>query len=365
MKFFKNNKWLAVIAVLAVVLSVSVIAILQNPPEYLIKFIIEKGMERNNNKDTFKDDALYVITTGTGAPLPETNRVGPQTVVVAGDQILVFDAGPGSTLKLEMSGVDVSSINGLFLTHYHSDHIGDIGELMLKRWASNVATKPLVIYGPVGLEQVVTGFEMAYELDKGYRIAHHGQELMSEETFGGDVIEFDLGSDLTTSKVVYSSGDVEVIAFNVDHSPVFPAVGYRVNYKDRSVVISGDTIYTDSLIDHAMGADLFVCEALHMGFSKMISDASENLDSNLSDVAHDIQDYHISPEEAAVVAKEAGIDQLVLTHILPPIPSKILEVGFTKEARLVYDGEIYISNDGTMIKMPVNSDVIKIIELLN
>jgi len=211
---------------------------------------------------------------------------------------------------------------------------------------------------------VVTGFEMAYELDKGYRIDHHGEDMVPEEAFGGNVIEFDLGADLTISKVVYSSGDVEVIAFNVDHLPVFPAVGYRVNYKDRSVVISGDTIYTDSLIDHAMGADLFVCEALHMGFSKMISDASVDMDSNLSDVAHDIQDYHISPKDAAIVAREAGIDQLVLTHILPPIPSKILEAGFTKEARAVYDGEIYISNDGTMIKMPVNSDDIKITELL-
>lgn len=365
MKSIKNHKFLAVLAVLAVFLSVSVVTILQKPPEYLLKFIIEKGIARNNTMDTFKDDALYVITTGTGAPLPEANRVGPQTVVLAGDQILVFDAGPGSTLKLEMSGVDASSINALFLTHYHSDHIGDMGELMLKRWASNVATKPLPIYGPVGLDQVVTGFEKAYELDKGYRIAHHGQDMVPEEAFGGDVVEFDLGADLTSSKVVYSSNDVEVIAFNVNHLPVFPAVGYRVNYKDRSVVISGDTIYTESLIDHVMGADLFVCEALHMGFSKMISDASVDMDSNLSDVAHDIQDYHISPEDAAIVARDAGISQLVLTHILPPIPSKILEAGFTKEVRAVYNGEIYISNDGTMIKMPVNSDDIKIIELLN
>jgi ribonuclease Z len=364
MKFVKKHKCLVIIAALAIILSISVVTILQNPPEYLLKFIIEKGIARNNTMNTFKDDALYVITTGTGAPLPEKDRVGPQTVVVAGDQILVFDAGPGSTLKLELSGIEVSSINGLFLTHYHSDHIGDMGELMLKRWASNVATKPLPIYGPVGLDKVVTGFEMAYELDKGYRIAHHGEDMLPEEAFGGDVIEFDLGTDLTTSKVVYSSGEVEVIAFNVDHLPVFPAVGYRVNYKDRSVVVSGDTIYTESLIDHAMGADLFVCEALHMGFSKMISDASADMDSNLSDVAHDIQDYHLSPKDAAIVGREAGISQLVLTHILPPIPSIILKAGFTKEARAVYDGKIYISNDGTMIKMPLNSDDIKITELL-
>lgn len=89
-------------------------------------------------------------------------------MVIAGEQVLVFDTGSGSTLNLELAGVDVSAIDGLFLTHYHSDHIGDLGELMLKRWASNTVTEPLAIYGPVGLEQVVLGFEKAYQLDKGY-----------------------------------------------------------------------------------------------------------------------------------------------------------------------------------------------------
>ena len=364
MKFIMNHKWLVLAAILVSILIAIIVSILRNPPDSLIKFVIEKGIERHNSTDTFKDDALYVITVGTGSPLPEINRVGSQTVVVAGNQTLVFDAGPGSTLKLELTGVDVSSINGLFLTHYHSDHIGDMGELMLKRWASNVATKPLPIYGPIGLNQVVNGFEMAYELDKGYRIEHHGVEMVPEEAFGGDVIEFDLGNDLAASKVVYASGDVEVIAFNVNHLPVFPAVGYRVNYKDRSVVITGDTKYTDSLIYHAKGADLLISEALNMEFSKIVSEASQNLDSNLSDVAIDIQDYHLSPKDAAIVAREAGINQLILTHILPPVPSRILLAGFTKEARAVYDGEIYISNDGTLIKMPISSNDIKIIELL-
>lgn len=188
--------------------------------------------------------------------------------------------------------------------------------------------------------------------------------MLPPEAFGGQANEFDLGTDLAASEVVYTSGDVEVIAFNVDHTPVFPAVGYRVNYKDRSVVISGDTVYTEHLADHAMGADVFICEALNKEFSQMLSDASADMTSNLSTVAEDILDYHISPKEAATVAQQAGVDQLVLTHILPPIPSRILKNGYIKEARAVYDGEIYIANDGTMMKLPVDSSEVKISELL-
>lgn len=364
MSFIKKHKWLSGVVALVLILSMTTFFVFQNPPDFLLKFIIETGISMREGANHLDEDGLYVITTGTGAPLPEKNRVGSQTVVKAGNETLVFDAGPGSALNFQLVGLDPSSVSALFITHYHSDHIGDIGELMLKRWASNVATKPLPIYGPVGIEQVVEGFEMAYALDKKYRIEHHGEEMVPEEAFGGDAFMFDLGSDLKSSKVVYRSGDVEVIAFNVDHMPVYPAVGYRVNYKDRSVVISGDTIYTDSLIEHTMGADLFICEALHKEFSEIVSNASANMDSNLSSVAEDIQTYHISPKEAAMVARDAGVDQLVFTHILPPIPSKILEAGFLKQAKAVYNRKIYLANDGTMIKLPSNSDKIKIIELL-
>ncbi len=85
--------------------------------------------------------------------------------MVAGDQVLVFDAGPGSTHKLELI-MDASSVDALFLTHYHSDHIGDMGELMLKRWATSGSAEPLPIYGPPGIEEVVAGFEAAYQLIK-------------------------------------------------------------------------------------------------------------------------------------------------------------------------------------------------------
>lgn len=333
-------------------------------PDSVVEFLIKTQMQNNQNTNHFEDDALYVITTGTGAPLPDPQRAGPQTVVIAGDQLLVFDAGPGSTRRLETVHPEASDVDALFITHYHSDHIGDIGELMLKRWAGRTTNEPLPIYGPPGIERVVAGFEAAYELDTGYRVEHHGEEAMPLSGAGGDAREFDLGMDLMASEVIYEQGKVQVIAFNVDHAPIFPAVGYRVNYKDRSVVISGDTVYSESLTAHTMGADIFVSEALHHEFSQMVSDATSDADNNASAVAHDIQDYHITPEGAGIVARDANVSLLLITHVLPPVPSQLLINPFLRDARAVFAGEIRMANDGTMVKMPVNSDAFSVEELL-
>lgn len=334
-----------------------------NLPDPVVALLIDLTVNSNQNADRFEENGLYVITTGTGAPLPDPGRAGPQTVVVAGDQVLVFDAGPGSTHKLELI-MDASSVDALFMTHYHSDHIGDMGELMLKRWGTAGRAEPLPIYGPAGIEEVVAGFEAAYDLDRVYRVAHHGEEAMPTSGFGGEAHLFDLGTDLMASEVVYEEGDVQVIAFNVDHFPIFPAVGYRVNYQDRSVVISGDTVFTESLVHHTMGADVFVSEALNHEMSDMVADAGRDLENNMTTVAEDIQDYHITPGEAGIVARDAGVSLLVITHILPPVPVDILVNPFLADARAVFDGQVVMASDGTLIYMPVNSDRYTIDELL-
>ena len=359
----KHKRAFIVGAVVLLLPVVGGVMLLNNLPDFAVEILINVVASADRNAKHFKDDALYVITTGTGAPLPDLNRSGPQAVVLAGDQVLVFDAGPGSTRQLELI-VDASSVDALFMTHYHSDHIGDMGELMLKRWATGGPAEPLPIYGPPGIEEVVAGFEAAYLLDKGYRIDHHGEEAMPPSGFGGEVHLFDLGSDLMASEVVYEEDGVEVIAFNVDHFPIFPAVGYRVNYKDRSVVITGDTVYTESLTHHAMGADVLVSEVLNHEMSSMVSEATRDIENNASLVAEDIKDYHITPKQAGIVARDAGIPYLLITHVLPPVPNQILVNPFLRDARAIYDGEVYMAYDGTMVKISVNTDEITRVELL-
>lgn len=336
---------------------------MNNLPDSAIQGLIERGIATDRTGNYFTADALHVITTGTGAPLPDPKRVGPQAVVVAGDQMLVFDTGPGSTRQLALTGLNISSVNALFLTHFHSDHISDLGEFMLQHWTGTGVTEPLKIYGPPGVEEVVDGFLTAYRLDRGYRIDHHGADVMPPSGFGCVAHTFDLGTDLMSSDVVYEAGDVQVIAFNVDHPPVVPAVGFRVNYKDRSVMITGDTIYSDSLIHHAMGADLMVSDSLNHKMSQWVADAGQDMDNNLSSVTEDIQESHIRPEEAALVAKEAGVPVLIITHVLPPVPDQLINP-FLREARAIYSGELRMANDGTLISLPVNSDQYSIHELL-
>ena len=359
----KHKRAFIVGAVVLILLVAGGVWFMNNLPDSIVEVLFNSTISTNQTAKHFEDDALYVITTGTGAPLPDPGRAGPQAVVVAGDQVLVFDCGPGSTHKLELI-MDASSVDALFLTHYHSDHIGDMGELMLKRWGTGGSADPLPIYGPPGLEEVVAGFEAAYQLDKDYRVAHHGEETMPPSGFGGDAHLFDLGTDLVASQVVYEQGGVQVIAFNVDHAPVFPAVGYRVTYKDRSVVITGDTVFTESLIHHAMGADVLVSEALNHEMSTMVSEATSDLESNVSIVAEDIQDYHITPKQTGILARDAGVPYLIITHVLPPVPNQILVNPFLRDARAVYDGKIYLANDGTMVKILVETGKITVQEIL-
>lgn len=363
--FISNNKYiLSGILIVILVLAIGLNWLRLNPPQFIIERLFELQINKNAEENLFKEDALYVITTGTGAPMPDPSRVGPQVVVVANGQKLVFDSGPGSTRNIEISNIGVGDIDALFLTHYHSDHIGDLGELFLKRWATEGIEQSLPVYGPPGVEEVVTGFESAYQLDKTYRIKHHGEEAMPASGFGGDPIEFDLGNELTASEVVYEEGGVQVIAFNVDHSPVYPAVGYRVNYQDRSVVISGDTIYTDSLIAHAKDADLLVSEVLNHDLSELVSDLTEEQDGNASEVAEDILDYHISPSQVGEWATKSEVSHVLATHILPPVPVAFLENPFLRDLRNNFDGPVRMANDGTMVTMPVDSDQVSYKELI-
>lgn len=350
-------------AILALLIGV-LIWLRLSPPQFLVEHLYELGAANGASIDHFQEDALYVITTGTGAPMPDPNRVGPQVVVVANGQKLVFDSGPGSTRNIETSQIGIGDIDAVFLTHFHSDHIGGLGELFLKRWATDGMSTPLPVYGPEGVEQVVEGFELAYQLDKSYRIGHHGEDIVPSSGFGGEPITFDLGDSLESSEVVYSKDGVEVVAFNVDHYPVEPAVGYRVKYKDRSFVFSGDTIFTESLVGHAMSADLLVSEVLNHDLSLLVAEATASQEGNASQVAEDITDYHISPAEVGEWATRSEVSDVLAMHILPPVPFALLEHPFLADLRDNFDGPVRMANDGTMAVMPVGSAEINYKELI-
>jgi ribonuclease Z len=291
------------------------------------------------------DGALHVILCGTGSPLPSAERAGPCTAVIAGGHFLLVDVGPGSNANLGLWRLPRARLDGVLLTHFHSDHIGELGETALLSWAFG-RTQPLSVYGPPGVDRVVSGFDEAYKLDSGYRVAHHGAEVMPP---GASVLHARTVAAPSTggAVVVLEADGLRVQAFAVDHDPVRPAYGYRFDYAGRSVVVSGDTRKSTNLVANAAGVDLLVHEALAAHVVRAARDANLAAgETRRAKILDDVIGYHTTPVEAAEAAAEAGAGLLVLTHLVPPPDNPILRRMFVRGVADAWDGEVVLGSDG-------------------
>lgn len=304
-------------------------------------------------------DGLHVGVCGAGSPFPDDKRAGPCTLVVAGKRLFVFDAGSGSVKNIGKFGFSHGRIEAIFLTHFHSDHIDGLGELLLQRWASAANTVPVNVHGPVGVEQVVGGLMQAYAQDKNYRVTHHGDTTVPASGFGAKAMPFQAGDAIGQQVSLIKDQDVEILAFNVDHGPVHPSVGYVIRYKGRSVVLSGDTQQSKAVASAALGADVLIHEALSPTLVGVLKAGAANAGrTNLVKIFDDIVNYHTTPEQAAQTAQEAKVRFLLLNHIVPALPLPGLEQAFLGEAEKAYDGPIRVAHDGDFLTLPVGrSDV--------
>ena len=310
-------------------------------------------------------DGLHVGLCGSGSPMADPTRAGPCVVVVAGRDEFVVDSGPGSTRNLLLMNLPPPRVSAAFITHYHSDHIGDLGELMLQRWAGGAARQPLPIYGPPGLESVVKGFQDAYVLDRGYRIAHHGEAVVPPSGFGAAPHAFSAAPDAPDVLVLERPG-LKVWAFPVAHAPVEGAVGYRFEYKGRSVVVSGDTGPSDRLTRAAKGADLLVHEGLAPNLVAMQQEVAVKAGrSNYAHIFHDILSYHAPPETVAQDAKTAGVKAVLFYHVIPPLPLRALEGSFLGRSRTIFGGPMKVGHDGDFVSLPAGKSEIKWSNRLN
>jgi ribonuclease Z len=237
--------------------------------------------------------------------------------------------------------------------------------MMLVRWAITGNSKPVEVYGPQGVESVVEGFNKAYEQDKAYRVAHHGEGTVPPSGAGGVARPFVLPEGEQARLTVLQEDGVTITAFSVDHSPVEPAVGYRFDYRGRSVLISGDTVPSKNLTAVAKGVDLMVHAGLRAELVGIIQEAAARHGrNNIARIMGDIPDYHTTPEDAARIAQEAGARHLVFVHIAPAIPISYLNAAYLGDAGDYYDGPITVGTDGLLFVMPADSDVIRTKELL-
>ena len=244
---------------------------------------------------------IEVTLLGTGSPIPDPRRAGPSTLVRAGGQTFLVDCGRGVQQRTAAIGVGANSLTALLLTHLHSDHIADLGDVIITRWVTTFAPDPapLPIIGPPGTAEVVEATLKAFGFDIGYRIAHHADLTEPPPV---EVHEYTEGE-------IWDRDGVQIRVAPTDHRPVAPTIGFRIEHGGASVVLAGDTVPCPSLDALATGAGALVHTAIRKDLIEAIPQQR----------IRDICDYHSSVEEAAATATRAGVGILVLTHYVPPI----------------------------------------------
>ena len=244
---------------------------------------------------------IDVTLLGTGSPIPDPHRAGPSTLVQAGDENYLVDAGRGVLMRLAGAGCAPTMLTAVLLTHLHSDHITDLNDVITSSWALNMDNpKPLRIVGPEGTKETVARILHFLDLDIGYRLAHHDDLNEPPQV---EVTEITKGSlDLSTT--------VSISTAPTDHRPVDPTIAFRFDYQESSVVVAGDTVPCTDLDQLCNGAKALVHTAIR-------KDIIETLPLQR---AKDILNYHSSVEETAETAQRAGMEMLILTHYVPGIP---------------------------------------------
>jgi ribonuclease Z len=273
-----------------------------------------------------------VTLLGTGTPIPVPDRFGPSTLVEAGDQKLLIDAGRGASIRLNQLGVPIGSIDALLLTHFHSDHTVGIPDVWLTGWLQShfgTRTAPLRVIGPEGATALMTHLEQAYALDVSIRIE---DEKLPPQGAAIDVSEFHADG------VVYEKNGVRVIAFEVDHGDAIkPAYGYRIEYEGRSVVISGDTRFNPNVIKHGAGADLLIHEVAIVRPELLAEPFIQRI------MAH-----HTTAREAGTVFAQARPKLGAYTHMVFLESEKVPRATVDEliaQTRLTYDGPLEVGED--------------------
>ena len=297
-------------------------------------------------------EVITVVTCGTASPIPPRTRAQACTAVFVNGQFLLFDAGDGAVPSMENLNLPLPDLTAVFLTHYHSDHVADVGEAISRSWILG-RRAALTVYGGEAVERVVDGFNRIYALDYNYRTAHHGADLFPPETTGANAqLILDPGP---TGSIVYEENGVTVTAYTVDHSPVLPALGYRVDFAGKSVAISGDTTDTEGLRNMSQGADVLVSEVMNKSFVEDAECALGRLgNEDNAAIFKDIRSYHIDVEELAELAEGADVGTLVLTHQVPTLDNEAqIQLVYRAPISAIYGGELVVAADGTQVTVPV------------
>ncbi len=302
-----------------------------------------------------KEDTLKVVVCGSRSPLPSPGRAEACILVEAGDDIYIFDLGNGSMDNLTQYQVPWPNVKAVLITHMHSDHIADLPDAHLQSWVQG-RDSPLMVYGPEGINLVTKGFELAYSADYQYRNEHHGDDMLPMSIAGFNTIQI-----IDNQLIPNDTPGLEILPFVVDHYPVNSAFGFKISYKGRTVVISGDTIHDGSVQKYSKDVDLLVHSAISIDIVERMRGVAPI--PQLDKILFDIQDYHTTIEEVGEIARDANVKHLLIYHSIPTPRNALMERVFLRPIENIFKDHT-LSDDGTIVVMPVENNEI-IIDKIN
>jgi ribonuclease Z len=279
-------------------------------------------------------DEMTAVLLGTGIP-NSAERSRPAVAVLAGDKSFLVDCGGNACGMLFRAGIPIERISDVFITHHHSDHNSGFMDVFVSGIVGSIEKKrvvPLCVYGPTNTGEIIGKFMHAMEWDLAIRMRHQED---SPEPYRAEIHERNDG-------VVYDDAGIKVIAFTVDHGIVKPSIGYRFEYRNRAIVISGDTRPCENMVRFATGADVLIHEAYS---DSWIAEGVKKY-PHLKRTAEHIVTYHSSVIEAARIAQRAGVKCLAYTHLTPsPSPVWYFERSWAAGASDVFPGKILVGRD--------------------
>jgi ribonuclease Z len=271
-----------------------------------------------------------VTLLGTGSPVPVMERFGPSILVEAGEQKFLFDAGRGALQRLRQANVQYKDIQGVFFTHLHSDHVVGFPDLWLTGWLTGQRIAPLPVWGPKGTKKMMSNLEKAFEFDIKARIFDNTGSPAGVVINAEDIKE----------GVVFEKNGVKITGFEVDHGRLKPAFGYRIDHMGRTVVLSGDTRYSENLIKYSKGVDLLIHEVVSPEVLARMKFPAE--------LAKTIIDYHTTPEQAGEIFTLVKPRLAVFSHIIQPIA---IEQDIIPPTRKTYSGAVELGEDLMVIEV--------------
>lgn len=273
---------------------------------------------------------LILLGTG-GGPRPRKANSAPAQVIVVNNAAYVVDCGDGVARQLVLAGVPLQQLRHIFLTHHHSDHNADYGNLILLAWTAGLKTR-VDSWGPPPLQQMTRHFMEMNSYDIQTRIKDEARIPLQPLVHVHELVK---------GGRVFEDQDVRVRATLVDHPPVVPAFGYRFDTPDRSFVISGDTRPSENLIELARDADVLVHDALYpAAIDRLVAGVP-----NAPTLKQSILSHHTSAEDAGRVARAAGVKTLVLSHLVPAEDPQITDQMWIDAARAHFAGQIIVGKD--------------------